>query len=149
MPETGFPLDQVEARFHIPSFSFSSYFKSPFISVLHNDGRLGVAEMVPELRTSIDGARTAIKDHFRNRMAQRARTVVEEWKSEDIYPFTGEPKTSVEKAERQVFDIVAVNVQEFTPELTTATPKARALHLRMLRHAIERGPSDLQFILKE
>ncbi|MDJ1156636.1 ATP-binding protein [Chelatococcus sp. SYSU_G07232] len=147
--ENGFPLDQVETRFHVPGFSFSAYLKSPYIAALHNDGRLGVAKMVPELRQAVDVAREAIKEHFRERAAQRARNVVEEWKSADIYPFKGEPATPVEKAERQVFDIVAVNVQEFTPELAAATPKARALHLRMLRHAIERGPDDLQMILRE
>jgi hypothetical protein len=147
--ENGFPLDQVVTRFHVPGFSFSAYLKSPYIAALHNDGRLGVAEMVPELRQAVDVAREAIKEHFRERAALRARNVVEEWKSADIYPFKGEPATPVEKAERQVFDIVAVNVQEFTPELAAATPKARALHLRMLRHAIERGPDDLQMILRE
>jgi len=147
--ETGFPLDQVETRFHVPGFSFSAYLKSPYIAALHNDGRLGLAEMVPPLRELAETARNAIKDYFRERAAQRARNVVEEWKSADIYPFKGEPKTPVEKAERQVFDIVAVNVQEFAPDLSTAPPKTRALHLRMLRHAIERGPEDLQMILKE
>jgi hypothetical protein len=147
--ENGFPLDQIETRFHVPGFSFSAYLKSSYIAALHNDGRLGVAEMVPELRVAVDAARDAIKEHFRERAAQRARNVVEEWKSADIYPFKGEPATPVEKAERQVFDIVAVNVQEFAPELAEATPKARALHLRMLRNAIERGPDDLQMIFRE
>jgi hypothetical protein len=145
--ENGFPLDQIETR--STGFSFSAYLKSSYIAALHNDGRLGVAEMVPELRVTVDAAREAIKGHFRERAAQRARNVVEEWKSADIYPFKGEPATPVEKAERQVFDIVAVNVQEFTPELAVATPKARALHLRMLRHAIERGPDELQLIFRE
>jgi hypothetical protein len=147
--ESGFPLDQVETRFQVPNFSFSAYLKSPYVAALHNDGRLGLAEMVPELRDSVEAARSAIKDYFRDRAAQRARNVVEEWKSADVYPFKGEAATPVEKAERQVFDIVAVNVQEFTPELAAATPKARALHLRMLRHAIERGPDDLQMIFRE
>lgn len=147
--ENGFPLDQVETRFHVPGFSFSAYLKSPYIAALHNDGRLGLAEMVPELRGAIEIAREAIKEHFRGRAAQRARNVVEEWKAADIYPFHGEPSTPVEKAERQVFDIVAVNVQEFAPELAEASPKARALHLRMLRHSIERGPDDLQLIFRE
>ena len=101
---------------------------------IHNDGMLGGPEMIAPLR---------------ERAAQRAKNIVEEWKTADIYPFKGEPGTPVEKAERQVFDIVAVNVQEFTPELATGTLKARALHLRMLRHAIERGPDDLQMILRE
>lgn len=147
--ESGFPLDQVETRFHVPGFSFSAYLKSPYISALHNDGRLGLAEMVPALRDAIETARAGIKEYFRERAAQRARQVVEEWKTADIYPFEGEPATPVEKAERQVFDIVAVNVQEFAPDLATAAPKTRALHMRMLRNAIERGPDDLQMILKE
>ena len=147
--ESGFPLDRVETRFHVPEFAFSAYLKSSYISVLHNDGRLALADMVPELRQSIEIARTAIKDYFRERSAQQARRVVEGWKSEDVYPFKGEPISSVEKAERQVFDIVAVNVQDFSPDLATVSPTTRALHLRMLRHAIERGPNDLQLILKE
>ncbi len=147
--ESGFPLDQVETRFHVPGFSFSAYLKSPYIAALHNDGRLGLAEMVPELRGAIEIAREAIKEHFRERAAQKARNVVEEWKAADIYPFKGEPTTPVEKAARQVFDIVAVNVQEFAPELAEASPKARALHLRMLQNAIERGPNDLQLIFRE
>lgn len=147
--ENGFPLDQVETRFHIPGFSFSAYLKSPLIAALHNDDRLGVADMVPALRDAVEAAREAIKAHFRERAAQRAHNLVEAWKAEDIYPFKGEPATAVEKAERQVFDIVAVNVQEYTPDLSMATPKTRALHLRMLRHAIEHGPDDLQKILHE
>ena len=147
--ENGFPLDRVETRFHVPEFAFSAYLKSPYISVLHNDGRLALVDMVPELRQSIEAARTAIKDHFRERAAQQARRVVDTWKSEDIYPFKGKPVSAVEKVERQVFDIVAVNVQDFSPDLATASLTTRALHLRMLRHAIERGPNDLQLILKE
>src|SRR3546814_4320297 len=81
--ENGFPLDQVETRFHVPGFSFSAYLKSPYIAALHNDGRLGVAEMVPELREAVDAAREAIKEHFRERAAQRARNVVDEGRSEE------------------------------------------------------------------
>ena len=78
--ENGFPLDQVETRFHVHSFSFSAYLKSPFITALHNDGRLGVAEMVPSLRGAVEAARETVKVYFRERAAQRARNLVEKWK---------------------------------------------------------------------
>jgi hypothetical protein len=148
-PENGFPLDQVETRFHVPGFSFSAYLKSPYISLLHNEGRLGIAEMDAVLHQAVDVARDAIKEHFRERAAQQARNVVEEWRAQNVYPFKGEPATPVERAERQIFDIVASNVQQLTPDLAAAGPRARALHLRMLRHAIERGPDELQAILRE
>ncbi len=147
--EGGFPLEQVEARFHVPGFSFSAYLKSSYITELHNDDRLALAELDSSLKQSVDLARDVIKDYFRERAAERARSVVDEWKAADVYPYHGEPASSVEKAERQVFDIVAVSVQEYSPDIGALSATTRALHLRMLRNAIERGPHELQMILKE
>jgi hypothetical protein len=147
--ENGFPLDQVETRFHVPGFSFSAYLKSGYIDLLHNEQRLALAEMDPALNASVEAARTAIKSYFRERAAERARIVVDQWKADDVYPYRGEPATTVEKAERQVFDIVAVHLQEVAPEIGAGSVKTQAYHLRMLRSAIERGPEELQTILKE
>lgn len=145
----GFPLDQVETRFHVPGFSFSAYLKSPYVERLQNEGRIGLAEMDPPLNGAVERARHAIKEYFRERAAERAQTVVDAWKAADIYPYRGEPQTVVEKAERQMFDIVAVHVEEIAPDIGEVSAKSKALHLRMLRSAIERGPEELQMILKE
>lgn len=146
----GFPLDQVETRFHgTPGFTFSAYLKSAYIEQLHNEERLGLAEMDPALSAAVEEARSEIKTYFRQRAAERARSVVEEWKAEEVYPFVGEPVTTTEKAERQVFDIVAAQVQQLTPEIAETSKKTRALQLWMLKSAIERGPEELQTILKE
>ncbi len=77
------------------------------------------------------------------------RAVVDEWKNERIYPYEGEPKTPLEQAERQVFDIVATTVNNHLPDFSETPVKNKALHLRMLRSAIERSPEDLQLILRE
>lgn len=145
----GFPLDQVETRFHVPGFSFSAYLKSSYVERLHNEERIALAEMDPALNGAIEQARYAIKGYFRERAAERAQTVVDEWKAADVYPYRGEPQGAVEKAERQVFDIVAVHVQELAPDIGIGSTQSKALHLRMLRSAIERGPEELQMILKE
>lgn len=145
----GFPFDQVETRFRVPGFSFSAYLKSPYVERLQNEGRIGLAEMDAALNGSVDRARHAIKDYFRERAAERAQTLVDAWKAADIYPYRGEPQSTVERAERQMFDIVAVHVQEIAPDIGEVSTKTKALHLRMLRSAIERGPEELQMILKE
>lgn len=145
----GFPFDQVETRFHVPGFSFSAYLKSKYVEELHNEERVALSEMDPPLSTGVDNARTAIKDYFREKAAEKARSLVDEWIAEDVYPYRGEPQNTVEKVERQVFDIVAVQVQELAPDIGVSSTKAKALHLRMLRNAIERGPEELQLILKE
>jgi hypothetical protein len=147
--DNGFPLEQVETRFHVPGFSFSAYLKSDYIETLHNEERLALAEMDAALNTSVEAARSGIKDYFRQRTAERARTVVNEWKEADVYPYRGEPQTTVEKAERQVFDIIAVHLQEIEPEIGAGSARTKAYHLRMLRSAIERGPEELQTIFKE
>ena len=147
---SGFPLEQVETRFHnVPGFAFSAYLRSPYVEKLANDGQLGLAEMDGSLAESIEHARTAIKDYFRTRAAERAKNVVEQWKAADVYPYKSEPETAIEKAERQVFDIVAVQIQEIAADIGEASKRSKALHLRMLRSAIERGPQELQTILNE
>jgi hypothetical protein len=145
----GFPYDQSETRFHVPGFFFSAYLKSSYVEALHNEERIALSEMDPLLSRAVDEARATIKDYFRERAAEKARTIVDDWIEQDVYPYQGEPQNAVEKVERQVFDIVAVQVQELAPDLGLGSAKARALHLRMLRHAIERGPEELQLILKE
>lgn len=147
--EQGFPLSQVEARFHVGDFQFSAYLKSPFISTLHQDNRLELAEMVSPLVKAVDEARKKIKEIFRERASERAKIVVEDWKAQKIYPYQGEADTQIERAERQIFDIVAVTVQEAAPDFVEISRPQMALHLRMLRHAIERSPTELQRILDE
>lgn len=98
---------------------------------------------------AIEEAKVKIGELFRTRGAERARVVVEGWKEQNIYPYEGEPKTHLEEAERNLFDIVAVTVQEASPELGNAPPKQTELHLRLLSGAIQNSPDDLQRILDE
>jgi hypothetical protein len=147
--EQGFPQSKVDTRFHVGGFHFSAYLKSPFIGQLHENNALEVAEMNPQLAAAIEEAHQTIKDYSRDRSAEQARAVIEEWKSENIYPYEGEAKSPIETAERKVFDIVASSVNDYLQDFASAPPKNKALHLRMLRSAIERSPEDLQLILRE
>jgi hypothetical protein len=147
--EEGFPLSQIESRFHVGDFQFSAYLKSSFISDLHQDNQLEMAEMVPSLAAAVEESRDRIKVLFREKAAERARVVVDEWKAKNVYPFQGEAKTPVERAERQIFDIVAVTVQDAAPDLKEASSTQLEMHLRMLRYAIERSPAELQTIFHE
>lgn len=149
--EHRFPLAQADRRFHIGgAFQFTAYLESSYIGALQAQGLTELAEMHPPVVSALDQAVSRIKSHFRSLAAQEARSYVAEWKAEKIYPFSDEPaKTPVEQAERQVFDIVAVNVARHLPDFESAAPKSKAFHLRMLRQAIEKSPDDLQLILTE
>ena len=145
----GFPLSQVDSRFHVGDFHFSAYLKSKAIEEFQQSGQLDLAEMHQSLQVAIDEAKQKIKQLFREQAAARARVVVDDWKEKKLYPFIGEPKTQLEEAERSIFDIVAVTVQDASPDFGEATQKQTALHLRLLRNAIEKSPNELQRILDE
>ena len=147
--EQGFPLSKVATRFHIGEFHFSAYMKSPFITKLHGEAQLDLAEMNPLLNDCIEEAQQTIKTYFRERAAERARTVVDEWKAENIYPYEGAVTSALEDAERKVFDILAVTASDYMPDFQTATAKKKAFDLRMLRTAIEKSPQELQIIMNE
>ncbi|MEM8992199.1 MAG: ATP-binding protein [Pseudomonadota bacterium] len=147
--EDGFPLQRRQPRFHTPGFQFSAYLKSPYISRLHGAGALELAEMNPALQAAYESAQERIKEYFRAREAEAARSEIEQWKTERVYPYASEPQTSVEEAERKVFDIVALNVNRHLPEFSESSRKTKAFQLRMLRQAIENGPEELQLILNE
>ena len=147
--ELGFPLSKVTTRFHIGEFHFSAYLKSSFITELHGEAQLDLAEINQLLNACIEEAQQTVKAYFRDRAAERARTIVEEWKADNIYPFEGEAKSPLEDAERKVFDILAVTASDYMPDFVSAPPRKKAFDLRMLRTAIEKSPEELQIIMNE
>lgn len=61
-------------------------------------------------------------------------TIVFEEKGQRFrYPYTEEPHTSIEEAERKVFDIVALNINKQLPAFSEADHRTKAFQLRMLR----------------
>lgn len=147
--EKRFPLAQVTRRFHVGEYQFSAYLQTIYMNVAQVEGTVDLAEMQPPIVSALDEAQRTIKDHFRARAAYEASSFVEEWKSAQIYPYSGDPATPIEEVERQVFDIVAVNVARHLPEFVDSPKKAKHFQLRMLRQAIEKSPDDLQLILTE
>ena len=147
--EKGFPLTQVETALSRRRVPVLGLFEIKLHSKLQTEGTLELAEMNPAVVSISDEAQEAIKDYFRNRAAQEARTVVQEWKQEQIYPYEGEATTRIEEAEHQVFDIVAVTAAQYLPDFSTTPQKNKAFNLRLLRQAIEKRPEELQLILGE
>ena len=147
--QEGFPFHRIVPTFHTPGFQFSAYIKSPFIEELHKHGLLDLAEMNTVLQTAYEEASEKIKSFFRQRSAEAARSEIDQWKADDVYPYHEEPKTPVERAERQVFEIVALNINRHLADFSAAPHQTKAFQLRMLRQAIERGPDELQLIMRE
>ncbi len=146
----GFPLHRHEKTINGTSYySFTAYIKSEHIAELHNAGNLEMFDWEPSLQTVLKNAEAVIKQHFLQRRIDDSSHILHRWKEEKVYPYEYEPTTKVEDAERKVFDIVALNINESLPTFDKADNKTKAFQLRMVRQSIENSPEDLQTIIKE
>lgn len=146
---SGHPLHRVPPGIHAPAFEFSVYLKSEYISLLNQEGRLDIAEMDSGLNKALEEGKEQLRTHFKERLHEDTRSRVERWKAESVYPYSGEPDSVVQRAERQVFEIVALNVATAIPEFESLDAKNKRFQLRMLKQAIERSPEEVQLILTE
>lgn len=147
--EDGFPFARVTPKFHTTGYVFSAYLKSRYVDRLQERGAIDLAEMDAVMAEAYEEAADAIQAHFKQIGATAARNEIDRWKAERTYPYEAEPQTPVEAAERQVFDIVALTVSKHLSDFAEQSAKSRALQMRMLRQAIEKGPDELQTILTQ
>jgi len=145
----GFPLDEVPPGVQAPGFNFTAYVKCDYFAKLLADNALDLASLDPAADRLLQGAKVALRDHFRRRAEQEAAGLVNQWREAGVYPYSGEPDTPVEVVERQVFNVVALSVNSYLPNFAGADDKSKQLQLRLLRQAIERAPGDLSKILSE
>jgi len=147
----GFPLEPYVKQIRdIGGFGYTAYLKSDYFRDLYNEGLLlALGEFEQTILPVCDEAVKIIKEHFLVRQLEEAKDQLDEWKQEEVYPYQGEPITPVEEAERKVFDIVAININQNLPDFSEANKKSKQFQFRMLKHAIEKNPEDLQKILTE
>jgi len=145
----GFPLDDTSPGIHAPGFSFTAYLKSDYFSKLVAENRLEIADLDPPTAKIINAAKELLRDHFRRRSSERAAGLVEEWRRENIYPYQGDAVSPNEEREREVFNVVALNVNHFLPDFQHSDEKSKRFQLRLLRHAIQSAPADLARILTD
>jgi hypothetical protein len=110
---------------------------------------LELAEMNGPLQAAYEEASERIKGYFQEKQVEAAQSEIEQWKAEEVYPYKSEPVTPVERAERKVFDIVALNVKRHLQDFSEQSKRTKTFQMRMLRQAIERGSDELQHILTE
>jgi hypothetical protein len=147
--QDGFARDEVSPGIRAKGFQFTAYLKSAFIAELDDDNALGLAEMNQSLQALLDAAKSSLKAHFRRREALRAADLVQQWQEEGIYPYEKPSTNPLETAEREVFDVCAVSVYEYSPGFEAADQKNKQLMFRLIREALESNPTSLQAILRE
>lgn len=147
--ESGFAMEQRPPGIKEPGFTFTAYLKSEAVRQLEERAAFAFGEGHPEVDRLHDMAKAGMKEHFRRRRAELAQGLVEEWKAQKVYPYEGEPSSLIERTERQVFDVVAKNVNDYLPTFSETDAKSKRFSLRLLRQALETSPSAVRRIMQE
>ncbi|WP_081268837.1 ATP-binding protein [Variovorax paradoxus] len=133
-----------------PGFEFTAYIKSELFRELDKSNALVLADLHQDVQQVMTNAKSKLKAHFRKRLAENQSEVVKKWKEEKIYPFVEKNHLDpVEAAERQVFDILAVNVQSYLPSFEEADHKSRKFTFQLLAYAVRENPDSVQTIISE
>jgi phenylpyruvate tautomerase PptA (4-oxalocrotonate tautomerase family) len=142
----GFSLAQVAPEVRAPGFDFTSYLRSDFFRELADQNAL--IELNPVLAKVTEVARDRLRKHFKAKEREKGAVILQEWKTQNIYPYSQPPKNKIEKSERQVFDVIALNVNEYLANFDRTDQQNKRLTLQLLRTAIEQGPTALRQILQ-
>jgi len=107
---------------------------------------LSLGDMAPDPAGGVWRAtKTAVREHFASRRRARRRDQIDQWKSTGVYPYTEEPATDADKAERAVFDIVS---SALVPQIPKRKDGAQ-LTLSLLRDALRTDPENLAVLVSE
>ncbi|RCU28266.1 ATP-binding protein [Acinetobacter baumannii] len=148
----GISLEEYEPKNRIKAkgFNFTAYLKSEYFQELENIGGLSLKELEPTVGKILDIAVSTIQEHFRKRIAEKYSGIVQEWKDQNIYPYQDKTSlTSVEKAEQEVFDILAANVQTFLPNFEKTEKTSKKFMFKLIAQAITENPESVQKIITE
>jgi hypothetical protein len=141
----GMPLHDVQAGIHAPGFEFTAYLKWPGFA---EDEALVLADLGSgQTHDLVEASKDKLREHFKERAAEQTRRVIEDWKEEEVYPFSDEPVSKAERTARDLFDVVAVSASSAVN--SSDTKPGKRLSLRLLREALENGPSSLHKVLSE
>ena len=139
---SGSVLQTVSPDIHTPGFHYTAYVLSDEFGK-HVDELLLAELQAGVFADLIAAVREQIKAHFRKREAERRAELVQKWKAGGDYPYTQDPQTEAERAERETFDYVATTIARKIP----SSQIGRRTTLGLLKVAVTNEPSSVPRIL--
>lgn len=133
-------------RSNIP---ISIFIQSIYIESLHRENKIDLQELDDVMTLAIEESKKFARAYTRKRLHYYSTEFISDLKQKGIYPYKEKPENLVEESKRQVFDIVALQVNEFLPDFENQDVKSKKLTLSLIKEALENDSSSLQKILAE
>lgn len=132
-----------------PGMPVSLFLQSDFIEQMHRDGTLEFHESNVTVQEALKQARAYTRDYVRRRMHEGSKYFIEDLKRKGLYPYKGTAEGVVEKTKRQVFDIVALQINEYLPSFEAQDDASKRLTLGLVSQALDHDAKNLQKVLTE
>ncbi len=146
--ESGFALHIARTRLLFRGFSYTAYLKSAYISDLEREGMLQLEDLSADVKQLLDAARTRMREHFALREAERAASLVQQWKETGLYPYDGASSTVDEESERRIFDIYATHLNQLS-DFMSISHRTKRLMLRLVQELVRAEPTRMVRVFDE
>lgn len=129
--------------------STSIYLMGDLFEQMHRENTLAMGNAHPAYAYFEEETKKYARELVGSVEEEDAASEIVRIKEAGIYPYDGEPEDNVKKAEREVFDVFAVQVNRAVPQLKTASRQTQRLTYRLMREAINANPASIKTILNE
>ncbi len=146
--ERGIPFREYKLGIR-SAINISIFIQSVYIERLHRDNMLAIAELDSTLNDVWEQAKEIARKYVREQLHSHSREFIDSLKKDDIYPYYEQPTDEISVATQQVFDIVALQINEYVPNFNEQDKKAKSLTMRLVKEALETDSNNLQKILTE
>jgi hypothetical protein len=117
----------------------SQFFSSPSVTNVASDQ----LEQLEDVGAVLKTVREEVKKFEERREADRTRAAVDRWKEIAVYPYEVEPVGRVEEVQRDVFHMVAQQIDKHLPHFHKAQAPVQKAVFQLIRHSVETNPESL------
>ncbi|WP_034062199.1 ATP-binding protein [Lacinutrix jangbogonensis] len=127
----------------------SIFIQSIYVEKLHRENLIDLENFDDILQGAYGEAKKFAREYVRKRLHLYSGEFINELKSKGLYPYKENADSIIEESKRQVFDIVALQVNEYLPDFENQDDKSKKFTLSLIKEALEKDSSSLQRILTE
>lgn len=144
----GCPLFQSNLGVNTDNLNISLYVMSDYIASLNNENLL--SNLHEDVKLIEKQSQEFLKNYLNIEKQEKRKQFIESLKQDNLYPYKeDEIKSSVDSAERELFDVIAVKIDECLPKFTAQERKSKKLTFSLIKEAIATKSSKLKHILQE
>lgn len=146
--KNGIPFNETKLGIR-STLPISIFIQSDYIEQLHRDNKLDIEGLDPNIVLIHEEAKKIAREYVKKQLHKYSGEFIANLKKEGLYPYVGEADGIVEESKRQVFDIVALQINEFLPHFEDQDSKSKKFTLTLVKEALEKDADSLRRILEE